>query len=101
MKLIDESKIAYGSNEAYLKLKHNAYFGNGFQSGVYFAENELQNLAIEFSDWKDSNCIKQWSSRHGAFWSVNGKTAMYFHNRELFIIFMEQRTKLQTKGCPI
>ena len=55
MKLIDESKIADGSNEAYLKLKHNAYFGSGFQRGVYFAENELQNIAIEFAEWSSNN----------------------------------------------
>ena len=87
MKLIDESKIADGSNEAYLKLKHNAYFGNGFQSGVYFAENEIQNLSIEFADWL---AIYYDYGHSEEYWfGHDGK----YTSSELFKKFIDQRTK--------
>ena len=94
MKLIDESRIADGSNEAYLKLKHNAYFGNGFQSGVYFAENELQNLAIEFADWiTTAECTYAPIGDNTNEWidlSKEGITII-INSKELFQEFIKQR----------
>ena len=34
---ITDAQIADGCNEAYVKIGHNAYFGNGFNAGVEFA----------------------------------------------------------------
>jgi hypothetical protein len=93
MELISKEKIENNAGNSY---GFNLNWGHrsAFKQGAEFAENELQNLAIEFSDWKDLNCVKQWSSKQGNYWTINGKfEPMYFHNRELFIIFMEQRTK--------
>lgn len=39
---IDKGKIADACNEAYIEAGHNAYFGNGFQTGVDFAEKQLE-----------------------------------------------------------
>ena len=90
MKLISDEKV-HSEVEKYANKSSLEWIS--FVNGAHFAEAELQNLAIEFADWKDSNCTKQRSDIHGGFWSVNGGTAMYFHNRELFMVFMEQRNR--------
>jgi hypothetical protein len=44
--MITDEQIADGCNKAYLKAGHNAYFGNGFEAGVKFAEQQFKILNI-------------------------------------------------------
>lgn len=44
---IDKGKIADACNKSYSELGHNAYFANGFQAGVEFAEEELEDERLE------------------------------------------------------
>jgi hypothetical protein len=44
--MITEKQINEALGEAYKKAGVNAYFGNGFQAGVKFAQEQIKNLAI-------------------------------------------------------
>jgi hypothetical protein len=45
--MITQDKIADACQKAYLKLGHNAYFGNGFNEGVKFAESVLKKVKLK------------------------------------------------------
>lgn len=41
--MITEEQIKKGIDEAYEKIRHNAYFDNGFRAGVMFAQSILKD----------------------------------------------------------
>ena len=42
-----QEEIIGGLNKAYLEAGHNAYFGNGFHSGVKFASDKIKEELIK------------------------------------------------------
>lgn len=44
--MITDKQINEGLGQAYKKAGHNAYFGNGFEAGVNFAQELVNNLTI-------------------------------------------------------
>ena len=89
MKLISEEKREFGISALLI----NNWFDNQiealdiFEFGVSFTEIELQNLAVEFSEWCVINFgydkgLKEWCNYEGEF-----KTT------ELFSKFITQRNK--------
>lgn len=45
---ISDDKIKVGIDKAYKKARHNAYFANGFEAGVRFAEEQFEILNKHF-----------------------------------------------------
>ena len=97
MKIISEEKIIEESKD------HAMYYGfetdevaeDSFRCGVYFAESELQNLAIEFAEWKDKNFFE--SERHHnrpiIYLSFNPDESNGYYLSQLFDKFINQRNK--------
>ena len=56
--MITDEKIKQGMEKAYKQAGHNAYFSNGFEAGVKFAEKQVKNityepvLAVVNCDWR-------------------------------------------------
>lgn len=59
---LTREQIKQGLDEAYKEAGHNAYFGNGFEAGVKYAQEQLKilnipvvskrsELLIAFADW--------------------------------------------------
>lgn len=53
--MITREEIAEACNIAYLKIRHNAYFGNGFEAGVRFVENvHISNLEKQRDELREA-----------------------------------------------
>ena len=60
MKIINETKV---KNEiSKIEKVVNGKLSTAFEKGVEFAENELQEIVLEFAKWKDLNFFE--SERH-------------------------------------
>jgi len=44
--MITDEQIKKGLDKAYEEAGHNPYFGNGFQAGVKFAQEQVKNCSI-------------------------------------------------------
>lgn len=44
--MITDEQIKKGLNKAYKEAGQNAYFGNGFEAGVKFAQQQVKNLSL-------------------------------------------------------
>jgi len=93
MELISESKRKNCTS------KYNRGTGLSIMSetywnlGVNFAENELQNLAIEYSEWLSAQ--KDYSfCKNKNVWTLYGKSREFdLTSKQLFDKFIEQRNK--------
>ena len=62
-----------------------------FEKGVDFAETELQNLAIEFTEWKDKNYNTRVFSDCIEYDTYSRPIMTTYSTSELFNKFIEQR----------
>lgn len=101
MILIDRKKVKEAKNDIYYmghvssSAPEQIYLCNcaSFDSGVAFAEKELQTLSIEYSEWlsiqKDYSFCKSKN-----VWTLYGKSGEFdLTSKQLFVKFIEQRTK--------
>ena len=88
MNLISEEKLQSESLKQFRTV--NGQLDASFRNGARFAENELQNLAIEFVEWV--NTLDAWRESTSEKWeNLDGTIA---HNSVgLFEVFLKQRTK--------
>ena len=103
MKLISEEKVNDASNKyAVHNYKYHenatahAIYGSAmdFKAGIKFAESELQNLAIEFSEWKDKN-YRRYSDKDIYLSNFNKKDQPH-DLKYIFEKFISQRNKSNT-----
>lgn len=70
-------------------------FLTGFESGVSFAETELQTIAIEFAEWccKNEYAIVQTDIDKWEWWKWDGSVVTeLFSTTTLFVKFLSERT---------
>ena len=87
MGLIDENKKKKFYDDQRLTAKGMSLA----MESIEFAETELQNLAIEFAEWKELNVVKTMNRTVDVYYTMKGISEMYFYNYQLFTKFIEQR----------
>ena len=69
-------------------------FENGFESGVSFAETELQNIAIEFAEWCTINAKPVTNGKALRYWRLyTYQSSISYSTQHLFAKFMAERQK--------
>jgi hypothetical protein len=63
-----------------------------FKAGVFFAEEQLEILAIEFANWLGANNYKYYTIKEDNFW-MNFKKLYGYTTKELFEIFKQTYRK--------
>ena len=74
-----------------LKVHNDTLKRSLFKAGVFFAEKELENLAIEFAEWIVDNLIKCPFTPDKYTWYYNNGSFCAENTQELFEMFKKEK----------
>jgi hypothetical protein len=62
---------------------------DSFKAGVEFAETQISELAVEFAEWINRQCMNDWDVGDRQMWIHDN--IPYYSIKELFEIFLKER----------
>ena len=93
---LENSRTPHAPSENIKELPQSyitASFMDGINKGINFAEKEIENLAIEYSEWLSTQ--KDYSfCKSKNVWTLYGKSGEFdLTSKQLFDFYIEQRNK--------